>query len=141
MVILLPGGGGLDTKLCWTLATLWTIANQTPLSMGFSRQEYLSRLPFPSLGDLPDPGIEPGSPALQADSLPSYEGSSTFPGDSSIIRNALPTFSTGQLLLLFKVSAQVLLSLKKFPRSLGWAKLSLFVCEITKSFCDMIESY
>ena len=38
---------------------------------GFSRQEYWSRLPFPSPGDLPDPGIEPGSPALQADSLPS----------------------------------------------------------------------
>ena len=44
--------------------TLWTIARQTPLSMGFSRQEYWSELPFPALGDLPDPGIEPGSPAL-----------------------------------------------------------------------------
>ena len=43
---------------------------QTPPSMGFSRQEYWSELPFPSPGDLPDPGIEPGSPALQADSLP-----------------------------------------------------------------------
>ena len=41
------------------------------LSMGFSRQEYWSGLPFPSPGDLPDPGLEPGSPALQADSLPS----------------------------------------------------------------------
>ena len=40
-----------------------------PLSMGFSRQEYWSGLPFPSPGDLPDPGIEPGAPALQADSL------------------------------------------------------------------------
>ena len=46
------------------------IAYQAPLSMGFSRQEYWSELPFPSPGDLPDPGIEPGSPALQADSLP-----------------------------------------------------------------------
>ena len=62
--------GGLVPKLCPTLATLWTVACQTPLSMGFSRQEYWSGLPFPSLGDLPDPGIEPGSPALQADSLP-----------------------------------------------------------------------
>ena len=52
-------------------ATLWTVANQAPLSMGFSRQEYWSRLPFPSPGDLPNPGIEPGSPALQVDSLPS----------------------------------------------------------------------
>ena len=51
--------------------TPWTIAHQAPLSMEFSRQEYWSGLPFPSQRDLPDPGIEPGSPALQADSLPS----------------------------------------------------------------------
>ena len=44
---------------------------QAPLSMEFSRQEYWSELPFPSPGDFPDPDIEPGSPALQADSLPS----------------------------------------------------------------------
>ena len=49
----------------------WTVALQVPLSMGFSRQECWSGLPFPSPGDLPDPGIEPGSPTLQADSLPS----------------------------------------------------------------------
>ena len=49
--------------------TLWTIAWQAPLSLEFSRQECWSRLPFPSLGDLPDPGTEPGSPALQTDSL------------------------------------------------------------------------
>ena len=42
----------------------WTVARQTPLSMEFSRQEYWSGLPFPSPGDLPDPGIEPTSPAL-----------------------------------------------------------------------------
>ena len=48
----------------------WTAACQAPLSMGFSRQEYWSGLPFPSPGDLPDPGMEPRSPALQADSLP-----------------------------------------------------------------------
>ena len=49
--------------------TLWTVACQAPLSMGFSRQEYWRGLPFPSPEDLPDPGIKPGSPALQADSL------------------------------------------------------------------------
>ena len=49
----------------------WTVAYTAPLSMEFSRQEYWSGLPFPSPGDLPDPGIEPGSPALQADALPS----------------------------------------------------------------------
>ena len=50
-------------------ATLWTVAHQAPLSMEFSRQEYWSGLPFPSPGDLPNPGIEPMSPALQVDSL------------------------------------------------------------------------
>ena len=45
-------------------ATLWTVAYQASQSMGFSRQVYWSGLPFPSPGDLPDPGIEPGSPAL-----------------------------------------------------------------------------
>ena len=45
-------------------ATPWTVAYQAPLSMGFSRQEYWSGLPFPSPGDLPNPGIEPGSPVL-----------------------------------------------------------------------------
>ena len=50
-------------------ATPRTVARQAPLSMGFSRQEYWSGLPFPSPGDLPDPGIEPRSPALQADAL------------------------------------------------------------------------
>ena len=51
--------------------TSWAIAYQAPPSMEFSRQEYWSGLPFPSPGDLPDPGIQPGSPALQADALPS----------------------------------------------------------------------
>ena len=49
--------------------TLWTVAYQGPLSMGFSRQEYWSRLPFPSPGDLPNPGIELRSPALQEGAL------------------------------------------------------------------------
>ena len=50
-------------------ATPWAVAFQAPLSMGFSRQEYWSGLPFPPSGDLPNPGIEPRSPALQVDSL------------------------------------------------------------------------
>ena len=52
-------------------ATPWTVAFQAPPSMGFSRQEYWSGVPLPSPGDLPDPGIELGSPSLQADALPS----------------------------------------------------------------------
>ena len=51
--------------------TLWTVTYQAALSVGFSRQEYWSGLPFPPPGDLPDPGIKPRSPAFQADSLPS----------------------------------------------------------------------
>ena len=52
-------------------ATPWTVAHQAPQSMEFSRQEYWSGVPFPSPGDLPNPGIEPRSPTLQADTLPS----------------------------------------------------------------------
>ena len=66
------------SQLCLSLCDPWTVALQASLSMGFSRQEYSSGLPFPSPGDLPDPGIEPASPAslaLQASFLPlSHEG-------------------------------------------------------------------
>ena len=60
------GNGGLVAQSC---LTPWIVACQASLSMGVSRQEYWSNVPFPSPGDLPDPGIEPGSPASQADSL------------------------------------------------------------------------
>ena len=77
----------LDSVIC-TLSrsvvsnavTSWTVAHQAPLFMGFSRQEYWSGLPFPSPGDLPDPGIEPGSPSLQTDSLLSEPPGKPFPG-------------------------------------------------------------
>ena len=62
--------------------TPWTVAHQAPPSMGFSRQEYWSGLPFPSPGHLPDPGLEPRSPALQADVLTSEP-----PGKPSIEDN------------------------------------------------------
>ena len=52
-------------------ANPWSVAHQAPLSTGFPRPEYWSGLPFPSPGDLPDPGIEPRSPALEADALTS----------------------------------------------------------------------
>ena len=69
----------LVAKLCPTLATPWTVALQAPLFMEFSRREYWSGLPFTSPGDLPDPGIEPRSPTMQADSSPSK-----LPGFSSV---------------------------------------------------------
>ena len=61
----------LVAQWCRLFVTPWTVACQAPLSMEFSRQEYWSGVPFPSPGDLPDPGIEPWCPALQADSLSS----------------------------------------------------------------------
>ena len=62
------GGGSLVTKSCPTLATPWTVVRQAPLSMGCSRQKYWSGLPFPSPGDLADPGTDPRPPASQVDS-------------------------------------------------------------------------
>ena len=76
--------GSSQFTYCWSLkvkvkslsrvrlfVTPWTVAYRAPLSMGFSRQEYWSGMPFPSPGDLPDPRIEPGFPALEADALTS----------------------------------------------------------------------
>ena len=67
-------------KSCLTFETPWTVAHQASLFMGFPRQDYWSELPFPSLGDLTDPGIQPASPALQADSL-----STELPGNSQVL--------------------------------------------------------
>ena len=76
-------------------ATPWTIAHQAPLSMGFSRQEYWSGLPFPSPGDLPDPELELGSPELQADSLPlSHQGSPGLPIKTLLWLLPTPVWST-----------------------------------------------
>ena len=81
------GGGGLVAKSCLTLATPWTVACQAPLSMGFSRQEYWSGLPFPSPRDLPDPGIKPRSSALQAGSLPSEPSEKPMTNLDSILKS------------------------------------------------------
>jgi len=106
-------------------ATPWTVAHQVPLSMGFSRQEYWSGLPFPSPGDLPNPGIEPRSPALQADPLTSepftqpiwesyllmeVEINTSFLGNNFAILKALkwfrnPTFLVGGDLKFSKIYA------------------------------------
>ena len=72
-------------QMTWLFAIPWTIVYQASLSMGFSRQEYWSGLPFPSPGDLPNPGIEPGSPTLQADSL--------LPEPPEILPQLISTFS------------------------------------------------
>ena len=83
----------------WLFATPWTVAHQTSLSMGFPRQEYWCGFPFPSPGDLPNPGIKPTSPALQADSLPlSHLGS---PQHSTY--NKKPEYSLEGLMLQLKL--------------------------------------
>ena len=75
--------------------TPWTIACLAPLSMEFSRQEYWSGLPFPSPGDLPDPGIKPGFPVLQAEDM--------LPGED-ILLSILPVFFFFFFKEIFKIS-------------------------------------
>ena len=100
-------GGGLVAKSCPTLPNPWTVAYQTPLFMGFSRQEYWSGLPFPSPGDLPDPGIEPRTPALQADSYQlSYKGR-PMQYYSDIKKDEIMPFpNTGKKLEIIKLSEE-----------------------------------
>ena len=74
--------------------TPWIIAHQAPLPMGFPRQEYVSGLPFPSPGDLPDPGIEPVSPAWQADYLPHFFLDFTYKGCHTIFLLLCLTYFT-----------------------------------------------
>ena len=92
----------LLAQSCPTLVTPWTVAFQAPLSMEFSRQEYRSGLPFPSPGDLSNPWIEPGSPTLQADSLPSEppgKPKNTGVGSVSLCQGNFPTQESNQGLL------------------------------------------
>ena len=73
-------------------ATPWTVAHQVSMSMGFSRQEYWSGLPFPSPGNLPNSGIKPRSPALQADSLLSGPAGKIIRGKASFNFNYVFVF-------------------------------------------------
>ena len=82
-------------------ATLWTVAHQASLSMGFSRQEYWSGLPCPPLGDLPNPGIEPRSPTLQAalPSEPPGKPKNTGVNNLSLLHENFPTQESNSSLL------------------------------------------
>ena len=83
----------LSRSVVSDFATPWTITCQAPLSMGFSRKEYWSGLPCPPPGDLPNPGIEPRFPALQADSLPSEppgKPKNTRVGGLSLLQGIVP---------------------------------------------------
>ena len=99
-------------------ATPWTVAYQAPPSMGFSRQEYWSGLLFPSPGDFPDPGIEPTTPALEADALTS-EPPEELPKSCSCTE--IPTHSDWSLpcLNIFK-SSSLILSILKSPCRCLW---------------------
>ena len=80
----LPGLVSVSRSVVSNFVTPWTTARQASLSMEFSRNKYWSGLPFPSPGDLPDPGIKSGLPTLQADALPSEP-----PGKSNVLRKHL----------------------------------------------------
>ena len=97
--------------------TPWTVACQALLPMGFSRQEYWSGLPFPSPGDLPNPGIEPGSPALQEVSLPSEPPRK--PCSLSFLQGIFPTQGWNPGLQHFR-HVLYQLSYQGSPRILEW---------------------
>ena len=97
--------------------TSWTIACQAPTFMGFSRQEYWNGLPFPSPGDLPHPGIKPGSPALQADSL-----SSEPPGNLPICTILVTKFHIETNILVYLKPRAFSNWLLQFPIVSGWMK-------------------
>ena len=82
--------------------TPWTVAHQAPPSMGFSRQEYWSGLPFPSPGDLPDPGIKPRSPAFQAEVLTSCGQKTKTYNRSNKEKNSIKTLKNVYIKKIFK---------------------------------------
>ena len=106
----------------WLFATSWTGAHQASLSMGFSRQEYWSGLPFPSPGDLPDPGIEPGSPTLQTLYHLSHRGSPYKAASLYYTRQSSPLFIS---LACPGFSPEAFAWLSRFVKSLYW-KFFLF---------------
>ena len=109
----------------WLFATPWTAALQAPLSMGFSRQGYWSGLPFPSQEICPDPGFEPGSPALQADSLPSAPPRKPFSSYAYSLFLCLPSYLLHARPLCFcvkNVSSWYVLC-HRFVESIKWVTL------------------
>jgi len=92
--------------------TPWTVAHPTPLSMEFSRQEYWIGMPFPSPGDLPDPRIEPRSPALQADSLLTEP-----PGKTIVAASIYIATNSNETSLFFSTSSPALIISYLFDNS------------------------
>ena len=105
--------------------TLWAVAHQAPLSMGFSRQEYWSGLPCPPPGDLPNPGIKPRCAALQVDSLlsePQWKPKNTGVGSLSLLWGNFPTQESNQGILNCR---QILYQLNHQPKNTAVGTLSL----------------
>ena len=94
----------------YLFVTPWTVAHQAPLSVGFHRQEYWSGLPFPSPGDLPDPGIEPSSPAFFTTEIPGKlsEIKELLSQRLNILKLAIDVSSDCMVLLPFKAYHMVL---------------------------------
>ena len=128
----------------WLFATPWTVAHQTPLSMGFSRQEYWSGLPFPSLGDPSDSGIKPWSPGLQADSLPSIHMHIFF---SSLIKmNHVISLSSSLLTKIHLVLATAAATMaesaeRRFQDSSRLWKHQQWICHSPSLFGSSIPTY
>ena len=112
-------------------AAPWTVAYQAPPSMGFSRQEYWSGLPLPSAGDLPSPEIEPGSPALQADSLPSEPSGKPYHWQwlPSILR--MRDFPDGQVVKNLPSNAGDTGSISGLGTKIPCARAQLSPCTVT----------
>ena len=108
----------------------WTVAYQAPSSLGFSRQEYWSGVPFLSLGDLPNPGIEPGSPAFQADALTSEPSRIIMKIKLSLLFSIVSALKSRQLML----GSMLLLLLSRFSRVQLCATPSTKVCQASLSF-------
>ena len=129
-------------------ATPRTVAYQAPpsMSMGFSRIEYWSGLPFPSPGDLPDPGIAPGSPALQADALPSKPpGNVSFMylGDPILVAYVFTVVMYSSwidpLICVPRVSSSCHLPLQDSPRSTGRSEPGSFHMTASALYSDVCE--
>ena len=118
----------------WLFVTPWTIAHQAPLSMGFSRQEYWSGLPFPSPGDLPDPGIEPRSPSLHADALTSEPPEDkTKAEDLTILVNSFIYSSNNHWApTRSRVQSQVKYKIQRL-------KINLDLCKEIDRICNMVS--
>ena len=126
-------------------ATPWTVAYKPPPPMRFSRQEYWSGLPFPSPGDLPNPGIEPRSPTLQADALPSEP-----PGDMRELQYIFLSYVNKDLIFLGHFSCHWIIAigdyLKNFPKgfpggcgNLEWAIHILAQTVCTRCLCTQTK--